>query len=263
MVALLSACSVSGGDDTDSSSAFSSHNPKEIESNEVYSLYMYEDSDEDYNRSYFKFTPTITSYHTIHLGTEDKQDLDIYIYSDDEFTSLIDKQKDSSIYGEIMTFNFKANQTYYIMVDNYDNSIDVDYNLLITQSSSTGFYTKELPLTLTLNSTSFELLTFIGYDSILNLFDDDEEEIYLKIDSTQERTLYIKTQLTENTQDIDIKVYSDSDYSDIVYQTSSLDTTQESVSVGFATDTSYYVKITNFTNDAEGDMKLMISGSDF
>jgi hypothetical protein len=255
---LFSACSSSGASG-DSDSAMNIYSPKVIISGEVYDLYMYEDTEGEDNKNYLKFTPAQTGYYTLHLGTEDEQDLEIKIYSDDEFSSLVTYSSGDSVVGEYFTYNYKADQDYYIMIENYDNSVDVDYNLLITPSSSDGYYTKDSPMNLTLDDSDQLLLTKIGYDSSLSIFDNDEETIYIQIDSNLSRSLYINTEVLDNLQDLDIKVYADEEYSNILYQSSGVDTTSESLYVSFENDKIYYVEITNFSNDEETDLKLSIS----
>ena len=247
----------------DSDAAFSKGNPKNIQSGEVYSLYIYEDDESAYNKSYLKFVPQTTNYFSIHLGTKDSQDLDIKIYSDDEYISEITLANRTSLKGEYLSFHAKKNQTYYILILNYDNSEDVDYDLLISSSLSDGFYSKELPLTMQLKEENQMILAKIGYDSSSVSYDDNEDKLYMKVVSKITKTLYIKTQTLDANQDLDIKVYSDSNYTSILYETSSGGTTQESLSIDFNVDTTYYIEILNFTNAADTDITLAIENFNF
>lgn len=243
---------------TNEDTAFEENNPKTIEVAKVYSILMYEDQDETYNKSYLKFIPTTTGYHTIHIGTKDFEDLDIRIFSDDEYSLQMASAIEDSTYGEILTFNAKANQVYYILVENYDNSEDIYYDLLVSPSLENGYYSKNTPMQLTLDKNNQTILTNIGYDLSNYKYDDNEDTLYLKIDSSIREQLYIKTTVTEQYQDLDIKVYSDNNYTDEIYTSTSIDVLNESLEVGFDINTTYYVIIQNFTNDNNTNFTLSI-----
>lgn len=243
---------------TDGDTAFSDTSPKSIQSTKVYSMVMYEDIDESYNKSYFKFTPTVTSYHTIHLSTQNNEDLDIKIYSDDDYTSLLTSSSDSSNKGEVFSFNAKASIDYYILIENYDNTVDVNYDLFISPSPSNSIYTKSIPMQLSLEKGTQTILSYIGYDSIFSIFDTNEDKLYMKVESNIDKNLYIKTQTIDNNQDLDIKIYSDSNYTNETYTSSSIDTTNESLQVNFDTNTTYYILIQNFTNTDDTKFNLII-----
>lgn len=253
-----------GCGDSSSDSAFSQTSPKSIEENQVYSLYMYADTDESYNKSYLAFRPKSTGYYSLHIGTKESQDLDIYLYSDEDFTQLLTSAETTSLYGEQLTYNLKADQTYYMIVSNYDNTIDIDYSLLATTSTVNGFHTKENPISFTLSDyDEFEVLSQIGYDSPLSIFDTNEDKHYIHIFSTKNTTLYMKTFTTQNNQDLDIKVYSDAKYSNLMYESSSTSLSIESLQINFENSKDYYIEITNFTNDAEAEFILSMDRDDF
>ena len=260
LLVLFSGCADTSGSDT----AFSQTSPKSIEENRVYSLSMYADTDESYNKSYLAFRPKTTGYHSLHIGAKESQDLDVYLYSDDEFSQFLTSAETASLYGERLNYNLKENQTYYLLVKNYDNEIDVDYSLLITRTTVNGFYTKKTPMTFALSDyDEFEIFSHIGYDSPLSIFDAGEDKHYVHIVSTKNATLYIKTLTTQNNQDLDVKVYSDAQYSNLLYQSSSTDLSKESLQVDFENARDYYVEIKNFTNDAETEFTLYLSEDDF
>ncbi len=243
---------------SDSETAFNETSPKNIETNKIYKLTMYSDEDESYNRSYLKFIPRISAYHTIHIGTNDNQDLDIKVYSDNEYSKSIDKTTKSNVHGEYLTLNAKKDQIYYIMIENYDNETDIDFNILISQSLLNTIYTKETPLVFTLDSYKLNILSTIGYDLLDDDKDDNENSHYIQINSNINRTLVISTKVTDNAQDLDIKVYLDNNYSNEIYTSASNDTTNDDIKVNFYKNTTYYILINNFTNDDETDFLFSI-----
>ncbi|QOP41696.1 hypothetical protein [Sulfurimonas marina] len=247
-----------------STSTFSKYSPTQIFDKKVYTFYMFADYSSELNKSYLKFIPSSSGYYSIHIGTEDFQDLDIVLFSDEEFTQFITAKDSTSLYGERLNYNLKANQTYYIMIENYSNMSDVTYSLLVTPSIDNGFYTKTTPMQIQLTSSDeFTLLSYIGYDSPLYAYDAAQDKHYIHVSSQVYATLYLKTFIAQNEQDLDIKVFSDPNYSQLIYESSAASTTQESMQIDFQANTEYFIEIQNFTNDSESSFVLSLDKYDF
>ena len=252
----LTGCKISSGDSNNVSSY--KNNPTNITTKKIYKFEMVDD-----DAHYLKFTPATTDYYSLMLGNNVDEDCNIEVYSDQDYTNKLKESYINSNRGDFLTFRAKKGVNYFIKIVKNNTKTYSYYYLLLSKTTQNNLYTKSNPLEFTLDKSEVGFISSFNYDDPNNDADNGNDIIYMVINSKITKELYFKTLQLNTNQDIDYKVYSDSNYTNEIYTTTSNDNTKESLRINFNTNTTYYLKIQNFTNDSDGLAKFSFDINDF
>ena len=245
-------------DDTNYAS-YELENPIKLSEKKVYKFQMNKD-----DSHYFKFIPNETGYYSLMLGNDTPNYFSIEIYSDEDFTEKIKESYLEKGDGDYINYRMKENIPYYIKIVNDNVNYFANYHFLIVKSKEeNGVFDKLNPLKFTLDKENINFLLKINYDSSILTTDDGFDYTYMVINSELTNSLYMKTLQINSDQDIDFKVFSDNNYSNEIYTTTSSNDKNESLLINFENNTTYYIKIQNFTNSESGFVKFSIDEINF
>jgi hypothetical protein len=195
----------------------------------------------DEDNSYFSFATTASGYYYILLDELSTQaDLELSIYSSDNFTNLIADTSSNETNGEFLYYALDGGKTYYAKVNNYTNSDDIYFDMIVkSPANSTGTGTISAPRSMTIDTIIQDAPIGKSYGDRYN---------YYKFTTTDTKGFYDMTITdVQGGATLYMYLYNDSKFSD---QEGKNEDSDHKLSLYLQANTEYYLQIYNYTGTA-------------
>jgi len=221
----------------------------------AYDLYS-SDSDDDDN-SYYSFATSATGYYYILLDElSPEADLELYVYSNETYTTKVTEATTNETNGEFLYYLLEGDRTYYIKINNYTNSDDIYYDVIvkspnnITGIDTEGNGTIAKPKTVTIGTSINDTIIGKNYGDRYN---------YYKFTTTDTKGFYDIT-ITDivGGANLYIYLYTDDKFASQEGKIEDTSALYQKLSIYLQANTTYYVQVYNSTGTAINSYDIVV-----